>query len=271
MVVGSTGSAPRQNRGQAVPPAKRSFSLGARLGGARIFPRAARQGLHRIELIQYATREMPLSKQGRLMPNRNSPQISSDKALLDAMMRCQRAAGYVPSSHWKSYESATLAALHSVDLNNFLTVPNPFGSFFASRLRRPNLLRRIGYRLRKEFSRLVGLAEPPSPLGPIVEASCQERMNFMAQEFAEAIYNFDYGHCLLEVEDFSPVIRQRFSRLQIANIPSSSCTTSPARNGCYDIWSCQRGPVLWKSVQASADLLKFCARFGLILESRWST
>jgi putative sugar O-methyltransferase len=135
------------------------------------------------------------------MPNRNFPQIPSDKALLNAMMRSQRAAGYAPSSHWESYESATLAALHSVDLNNFLTVPNAFGNFFASRLRRPNLLPRVGYRLRKEFSRLVGLAEPASPLGPVVEASCQERMNFMAQEFAEAIYNFDYGHCLLEVED----------------------------------------------------------------------
>jgi putative sugar O-methyltransferase len=135
------------------------------------------------------------------MPNRNSPRISSDKALLDALMRSQRAAGYAPSSHWESYESATLAALNSVDLNNFLIVPNPFGNFFSSRLGRPNLFRRVGYRLRKEFSRLVGLAEPAYPLGPIVEASCQERMNFMAQEFAEAIYNFDYGHCLLEVED----------------------------------------------------------------------
>ena len=136
-----------------------------------------------------------------LMPNRNSPQILSDKALLDTMMRGQRAAGYAPSSHWGSPKSATLAALHAVDLNNFLTVPNSFGNFPASHLERPNMFRRIGHRLRKEFSRLVGLAEPPSPLGPIVEASCHERMNFMAQEFAEALYNFDYGQCLLQVED----------------------------------------------------------------------
>ena len=116
-------------------------------------------------------------------------------------MSGQRAAGYAPSSHWESYESATLAALHSIDLNNFLTVPNSFGNFFASRLGRPNMFRRVGYRLRKEFSRLMGLEAPAYPLGPIVEASCQERMNFMAQEFAETIYNFDYGHLLLEVED----------------------------------------------------------------------
>ena len=102
------------------------------------------------------------------MPNRTSPQILSDKALLDTMMRGQRAAGYAPSSHWGSPESATLAALHAVDLNDFLTVPNSFGNFPASHLERPNMFRRIGHRLRKEFSRLVGLAEPPSPLGPIV-------------------------------------------------------------------------------------------------------
>jgi putative sugar O-methyltransferase len=135
------------------------------------------------------------------MPNRNSPQILSDKPLLDTMMRAQHAAGYAPSSHWGSPESATLAALHAVDLDNFLTVPNSFGNFPASHLGRPNMFRRIGHRLRKEFSRLVGHAEPPPPLGPIVEASCNERMNYMAQEFAEALYNFDYGHCLLEVED----------------------------------------------------------------------
>jgi putative sugar O-methyltransferase len=80
-------------------------------------------------------------------------------------------------------------------------VPNSFGNFPAAHLRRPNMVRRIGYRLWKEFSRLVGLAEPPSPLGPIVETSCHERMNFMAQEFAEALYNSDYGHWLLQVED----------------------------------------------------------------------
>jgi putative sugar O-methyltransferase len=136
-----------------------------------------------------------------LMPNRTSPQILSDKALLDTMMRGQRAAGYAPSSHWGSPESATLAALHAVDLNDFLTVPNSFGNFPASDLERPNMFRRIGHRLRKEFSRLVGLAEPPPPLGPIVEASCHERMKFMAQQFAEALYNFDNGQSLLQVED----------------------------------------------------------------------
>ena len=142
---------------------------------------------------------MPVSKQEmRTMPNRNSTQILSEKALLDTMMT--GVAGYAPSSHWGSPKSATFAALHAVDLNNFLTVPNSFGNFPATHLGRPNMVRRIGYRLWKEFSRL-GLAEPPSPLGPIVQASCHERMNFMAQEFAEALSNSDYGHCLLQVED----------------------------------------------------------------------
>jgi putative sugar O-methyltransferase len=135
------------------------------------------------------------------MPNRSSPQIFSDKALLDAMMSDQRAAGYAPSSHWESYESATLSALHTVDLNDFLTVPNSFGNFPASRLTRPNIFRRAGYRLLKEFCRILGFAEPAYPLGPIVETNYQERVNFMAFEFAEALYNFDNGHFLLEIED----------------------------------------------------------------------
>jgi putative sugar O-methyltransferase len=160
-------------------------------------------GLYRFELVLYARSRCLIQARNAksLMTNRNPPQILGDKALLDAMMTGQRVAGYAPSSHWKSYESATLATLHSVDLNNFLSVPNSYGNFTASRLMRPNIFRRVGYRLRKEFARLVGLAEPPSPLGPIVEATCQEQMNFMAQEFAEAIYNFDYGHYLLKVED----------------------------------------------------------------------
>ena len=86
-----------------------------------------------------------------LMPNRTSPQILSDKALLDTMMRGQHAAGYAPSSHWGSPKSATLAALHAVDLNDFLTVPNSFGNFPASHLERPNMFRRIGHRFGRNF------------------------------------------------------------------------------------------------------------------------
>jgi putative sugar O-methyltransferase len=131
----------------------------------------------------------------------NSLEISSDDALLEAMMARQLAAGYVPSSHWKSYESETLATLHFIGLNNFLRAPNSFGNFNAAQLKPPNFLKRVGYRLRREFSRITGLSEPRPPLGPIVGATPQEQMNFMVQEFAEAIYNFDYGQYLLKVED----------------------------------------------------------------------
>src|SRR5262249_9122253 len=111
----------------------------------------------------------------------NSLQISSDDALLEAMMASQRAAGYVPSSHWKSYESATLATLHFVGLNDFLRAPNSFGNFNAAQLKPANILQRIGYQLRKEFSRIAGFSEPRPPLGPIVGATPQEQMNFMAR------------------------------------------------------------------------------------------
>jgi putative sugar O-methyltransferase len=131
----------------------------------------------------------------------NPLQISSDRVLLEAMMARQHAAGYVASSHWKSYESETLATLHFVGLNNLLRAPNSFGNFNAAQLRPPNILQRVGYRLRKEFSRITGRSEPRPPLGRIVGTTPQEQMNFMAQEFAEAIYNFDYGQHLLTVED----------------------------------------------------------------------
>jgi putative sugar O-methyltransferase len=186
--------------GRAEPSVERSRRWSGAVGGAEGGASAACIDLS-LSCMQVRDARIQERNAKSVMPNRNSPQIFSDEALLDAMMRGQRAAGYAPSSHWESYESATLAALHAIDLNNFLTVPNPFGNFYASRLGRPNIFRRAGYRLRKEFSRLVGLAEPAYPLGPVIEASCQDRMHFMAQEFAEAIYNFDYGHCLLEIED----------------------------------------------------------------------
>jgi hypothetical protein len=77
------------------------------------------------------------------MTKRNSPQILGDKALLNAMMAGQRLAGYAPASHWKTYESATLATLHSVDLNNFLRILNSFGNYIAPRRKRPNIFRRV--------------------------------------------------------------------------------------------------------------------------------
>jgi len=75
-------------------------------------------------------------------------------------------------------------------------------------------------------------------------------MNFMAQEFAEAIYNFDYGQYLLKVEDsFAGNPPADFSRLVIVIFFPVLVQLFAQRMAFYETWSYQRGPVLWKSVR----------------------
>ncbi|MBL4616021.1 MAG: putative sugar O-methyltransferase [Magnetovibrio sp.] len=127
--------------------------------------------------------------------------ITKDEELLDEMIKAQTEAGYMPSSHWKSYEDVNIIMMKRVGLDEILSFPNSFGNFPSKVWIPASFIKRAVRFAAKKIRTTLGMKPALLKLPSVAAESIEVQMRYMMVCLCEALYNVPNGNKLFELHD----------------------------------------------------------------------